>query len=881
MRILWLFLIFLFSLLSQAHAGLECPAKVYVDKPDCAHLCKAVYEKIMDNTHIKNRYTLVSAYQQPSFLPNVYSFCACTFGKYNVILGEHTELDSCYYTLRTTVPGTSIQKATGDFSFPMPLSDYLLRLFLFDKQVASQPIPPIIAVSPSGEMIKGMYTLYAKSIKAVSTYIAALLLTIAVSWQFISLISGNFTQVVRSPGQFFSNLVAGEKIANYGALTLATLFLVLPLNGKYTGLALQNDAVLKEVRAKCEMIKKEMQEEYDECVDEKQDLANLYGCDSSVWGNILSLVDQVLSGGNLNWNSLIDAITGGITAPWTCEALQEKECKDMRDALEKQYDKCVAEYEKYRESIPANLTSVEAPLAVRMIRDSILWGSNFAEKTVLPIAGGVIKNYIINRYVNLTALSEMTSAAGVSSVKQYKEAVDKMWHTPVFRTYGQESILCEGIVDGRPVKVETCADYYALTEEQWEQLLQQNPYECKDARITLGVFCGKLQRQKQIVMDVENSVKSSKDAIKWLDSSLTKAQEDFGWLSPAVMPLYSLYYEAARFGIKLPDKMAYGTLIASRHYLSSAVNLPAELLDNYAYQKYESVATTLDYAKKALSIAKGAVVGAVDWISNKAETALGLKEDYGDDYAGEMTPSITYSLGRMMVLYSIPPGDKFAQVITRITGMAEKVVLGLAILKTPYFVPVIAITSPIFRTILAIYAAAKLNEMFLAMLPLIVGSFALLIRAIQYFLEVILFVLITPFYAVAAVTKQKGKVMDFFITLFKLTFFPVVFLIASVMTFTAVELGFLFTYTVPVKYVLGIIPLDGLFTGFIAGIIDAVFIIFSSLVCASLAWFTGFNTTETIVDWISNIISYTDRKIQGFEQIAKHHVGKMAAKTAI
>jgi len=893
-------LVFILSFLAQAYAGV-CPEKIYIDKPDCRTLCESVYQKIKkDVANFDSEYGLVSAYQQTSTLPDVSAMCACTFGKKNVITDEYSILDVCYYTVRTSVPGVAVKRGEGSLDLSMPLSDYLLRLFLFDKDVADKPLPPIIALSPSGEMIKGMYTLYVSSIKGVSVYVAALLLTVALMWQFISMISGNFTQVVRSPGQFFSQLVTGEKISNYASVTLATLFLVLPLNGSITGLEMKRDAVLKEAKAKCELIKEEMEKEYDECVDEKQDLVALYGCmESGSGGSNISVLDvlttiatdpsalvdmgigyliDVLSGDTSDYQKVIAALMGSIKAPWTCEAIAEKECKDMRDDLQKKYDQCINEYEKYKKEIPVELQQVEAPLAVRMIRDSVLWGSKFAEHNVLPVAAGVIRNYVINRYVNMSALSELSNAAGVDSVKAYKEAIDKMWNMPVYRVYGSEPVICQGVIDGKDVTVQTCADYYALTDDQRLLLVQQHPYECKDALITLGLFCKKLQKQKEIAADVEEEVKATKDRKAWLNDALTKTEDDFGWLSPAIMPLYSIYYELTNFHVKVRDDMAYGTLIAERHYRSAEVSYPAQFISDHLSSLYGTARAVGSFVGGVFNLAKNAVVGIGSAVVNKAEDII-VNEDVGDDFAGEISPSLSYQIGRTMVLYSIPPGDKFAYVLNKIGGFVEKIVIGLGAYNTIYAAAGVLIH--FVKPILSIYLAAKINEIFLSMLPLIVGSFALLVRAIQYFLEVILLVLITPFYAIAAVTKQKNKVMDFFISMFKLTFFPVVFLIVAVMTFTAVELGYLFTYSVPVKYVLGLIPTDGIFTGFMAGVLDAVFVIFSALVCASLAWFVGFNMTETIIDWVSSIISYTDRKVQGFESIAKQHVGKLVAKTAI
>ncbi|WP_297445016.1 hypothetical protein [Desulfurobacterium sp.] len=864
-------ILFFLVLLTSSALGAFCPDKVDLKEGSCRALC----EKIAEETG-KGGTVLASVYGTPSSNMAIPTYCTCVFNRYiDKDAGNAPDnLEStlvCTYALTNKYGGIGLKvQDTTDKNnlryLDISLPNYLVRVFLFDKTV-KDVAPALIQNTPLYAGIQGFYTIYLKVLKGFSIFMAYIILVVVLSWHLISHTFKNWNDIMRNPGSSFQNLLSATYKGKALQVIPVMLFFSLPLPPNITG-SYVNPTVKQEKIDPVAMCS-DIQTLVEECKNEAQDYKTIYCDNEDSGGSLGDIFDDLLCiiTGECSITDLFNKLSVQGSFEALCGSTMEQQCEE----LAQEYDNCIKKYEdlakkmedkpKYEWADP-DISTINTPLALTMMRNFILWGVDVAEHGVTPYVNTVVTNIFLKTMTYDGYAYSYADISGRLNYESLAKAVDEAWRMPVFYFMSDSGAQmyqeCRVNVGGQEVVISSCADLDKYDQASIEMARASHIGACDDVFWTLDQVCPQLKKYKLMAQDIKKNETESNEEVEKLLTLINSTKDQYGFLAPAIIPMYSIFYFIDSIpGIRTSVDPIIATKVGEKNYPLNSPGLTDYLAKAYGFGK---------------SVAGGigsAVTTAARWLKAGAESVYGFMTNGNpvekiDRIAGTITSEVMYYIGKALILLSLPFVNNILKIMNDIlSGVLTTVNIGLAGLAGVVTATVLSVILGIGGKIYIYILAYSIAIVLLKLMPFIITGLAVIVRFVQYLLELFVLVILLPFYAVAAATNQPNMVLRFFMELYKMTFYPAVLTISAGIALAFSRIIFLFTYYIPTHVILGAIDKGGssfiesaksIPSAFLSGVLDGSFLILSTIVATILAWQIGYSLPDYILDGAVEIV---------------------------
>lgn len=881
------FIIFAIFLITPLYAGNICKNAMDLYGDGCEEVC---------NKGLKNnsKYQYKSHYEtnlsQGSFIFPISAqkrcICIYTNPKSEVELGD--EYMTCEFAV--TVINKPLPVRFEKFSIPNKPVENLVKIATLQ--------PTSFGDQGSGSKIgfasSIIANVYYKGIHYFSSYYALILLTILFAGTLFLFGFSNFFTILKSPQQIWSLLTGTDFKSKSAQVILAIVFFGLPVNIEMVYDT--NSPELKSQASKLIYSKNIIEH----CHEKLGKLAEA----EKIHNECLKKYDDNYTSSNTGSGIFVyteDDETKDQPPSNNCEN-EERNYKLAYDEFEKcrqQYQPTDQELNVFDDNNNNNITQkrhikegLQVPFASVIVAGFVNFGMKTAEK-VSQWSSEAVQSYLFYKLVNNNEMN-------MSSLKRLD---NKIKNSP--DTLFQYTItLPPACVGNEDKDVKTCDDINQIiinsdTKFQYPfciSALEDAKRRCEANTSIVNTIKDTLPKiQQQQITELKSR----------FEQSTTTIQDNFSFMSPALMPMVMVTYPFSQLvNKKDPPVMVEKVSESEKSNIVDKIETAYNFVSKgFAKAKYMSKTAYNFFAGNNNEAVEQTEM--IDAANKTISTTISRDKE------------IAYFMGYSTVIANVPPGSiikkhliDFFSKLLKAGGAALKVALpvlvGIASVVMTFasglgagavvfigilagmiggLLSIIGITieklMPLIEVALELvinYIAVNITIMILIMLPFFAIVIAGTIRFIHYIYEIIKTMITLPFYALPVATRRTEGVFMFFGDLVKLSVIPV--LIAASISFAiffALVFEF-FMFDLPFHLILSQVMPNNYASLFLFGLMTASLQLVSCLVSTYYLFKITMNFPEYIISAVGRIIGMATPG-QSYQEFAKEAFDK--AKTAM
>lgn len=820
-------LLFLTLLPFFSYAGSsDCPRELEVNTvlSSCSDVCNRISTKVKPFSY---RIPIGPNSFGPASSQSAPAFCSCIF--YNKDENEITDYMYCNYSVEITKGSSNLREQPFQVDSDYPSK--LVELFSFNASSINN------SSVGSNVIMSGLYKVYVSAVKNITTTFALMLVIIVTGWNLGLYVLSNFIDKMRGSHSELQTLISSDFKKKSMQVLPAVIIFGLPVPVS-TNAILQGSGV----SVSNTLIRENFCSVYDQQIaDLNKTASDIDNSKNQAMGDMVVL-DSTTNTGELINSS--DEFQSRVQVESEEINRKIRVLEQMKADCESRVSGVSAQSNIVNSFLASDVNDVWLPIITAVIKNFVAFGLSSA-KTVSALTSGIVTEYVSASIVT-------NRLEGANRVEQSAEIVRL-----------NREVTLKSRIENIPSEcgeIKSCSDYWKFSDK--DKLEKESSYpHCSIFYENLSLLCDpkkgymayydsvreKILNNQAQIMNSRNMEENIRNA---LNSSLGQVKAKFTWLSPALIPLSSVYAEMM--------------------YLTGNTDVSERTRIKFV----GGSSTLLESAGDALANSYDTLRGFGEDIKENVEDAGNImfgefslnRVINGDDNYGRM-----FVIGQMVGVTSLPPGSLIKKGVEGILppnlnsegdSLQRKIV---SLLNKSPWATVASYLYKFTSSIVAIIVSYSISMMILKLIPLLAIVFPVVFRFIAYLKDVIKIVLVVPFYAVAAATKQPGVSLEVGKDIVRLTMTPVVIAFVPLVGFAAVELVQFFLYEVPIRFV-QMAVVYGTNASHVAMFVMGIF----SAALYSIAMFAS-----AIVGW-----EVTTSFIDGVFEIANKLAGSVSSSTA-